>query len=512
MSRGKVILVGAGPGAPDLITLRGAQALRAADVVVFDALAAPELLDLAPPDAERIDVGKRGHDAPTLAQEDTTSLLLRLAAEGKTVVRLKGGDPYVFGRGAEEATACAEAGVLFEVVPGVSSIFGALAYAGIPITDRRHSASFAVVTGHNDPTKVTQETRWDLLANAADTLLVLMGMRNLEEIVARLLAAGRSASTPAAVVMNGTLPSQRVVQAPLGELARRARENEITAPAVVVVGDVVGLRSALAWYEAQPLFGRRVLVTRSAEQAGELAMALSAAGATPVILPMIRLVAAPDPADLDAALSRIDRYDALIFTSANAVRFTASRARVRGVSLGELSAKVFCVGPRSALAAQEAGMHAQPLPEGRFDAEGVLEEVRRVLPARGRRFLIPRSAAAREVLPEGLRADGASVDAVVAYQNLPADVDAASLRSRLVRGELDVLSFASPSTVRRFSELLDADSRDAARQCVVAAIGPVTADALRDVDLPPDVTAAEPGVQAFVAALTSFVAEAGESG
>jgi len=197
VTTGKVILVGAGPGAPDLITVRGAEALRRADAVVYDALASKELLDLAPPGALRIDVGKRGHDAPTRTQEETTALLLRLAAEGRTVVRLKGGDPYVFGRGGEEASACAEAGIPFEVVPGVSAIFGALAFAGIPITDRRHGASFAVVTGHKDPSKVTRETRWDLLARAADTLVILMGMRNLSEIVARLL--GQPAPPPAKV-------------------------------------------------------------------------------------------------------------------------------------------------------------------------------------------------------------------------------------------------------------------------------------------------------------------------
>ena len=224
MKRGRVILVGAGPGAPDLVTVRGAEALRGADAVVYDALAPEALLALAPPDALRIDVGKRGHDAPTLSQDDTSALLVRLAAEGRTVVRLKGADPYVFGRGSEEASACARAGIPFEVVPGVSSLFGALAYAGIPITDRRHSASFAVTTGHKDPSKPARETRWDLLAQAADTLVVLMGARNLEEIAGRLLASGRSPATPAAVVMDGTLPSQRVVEAPLGELARRARE------------------------------------------------------------------------------------------------------------------------------------------------------------------------------------------------------------------------------------------------------------------------------------------------
>jgi len=510
VSRGRVILVGAGPGAPDLITVRGAEALRQADAVVYDALAAPELLDLAPPEALRINVGKRGHDEPTRSQPETTALLLRLASEGRTVVRLKGGDPYVFGRGGEEAAACAEAGVPFEVVPGVSSIFGALAYAGIPITDRRHAASFAVVTGHKDPTKATAETRWDALANAADTLIVLMGMRNLEEITGRLVSAGRSAATPAAVVMNGTLPGQRVVQAPLGELAARARAAGMAAPAVVVVGDVVGLRAALAWYERQPLFGRRVLVTRSAEQAGELATALAGAGAQPVVMPLIRLAPAEDPGPLDAALERLAGYDAIVFTSANAVRFTAARARARGVRLADARA-AFCVGPRTAEAAAAEGMAVQPLPAGSFDAEGALAQIRRALPPRGRRFLIPRSQIAREVLADGLRADGAHVDAVVAYRNLPADSDAGALRDDLRRGALDVLTFTSPSTVRRFRELLDAETLAAARRAWIAAIGPLTADALRLADLPPDLTSPRPEARAFVAAIAELVAAAGGS-
>jgi uroporphyrinogen III methyltransferase / synthase len=507
--RGRVVLVGAGPGAPDLITLRGAAALREADAVVYDALVSPELLALAPPDALRIDVGKRGHEAPTLPQEETTALLLRLAREGRTVVRLKGGDPYVFGRGGEEGTAIVEAGVPLEVVPGVSSIFGALAYAGIPVTDRRHGASFAVVTGHKDPTKVSRETRWDRLAVAADTLLVLMGMRNLEEIAGRLVAGGRAPSTPAAVVMNGTLPSQRVVSAPLGEIAARAREAGLLAPAVLVVGDVVTLRSALAWWERRPLFGRRVLVTRSEDQAGELAAALREAGAEPVVVPMIRLEALPSAAraDLDAALSRLDAYDVLLLTSANALRFFAARARERGVALAGLRARVVCVGPATAQAALAAGLPVHLVPEGRFDAEGVLEAVLRALPPYGRRFLLPRSDAARDALPEGLEREGGVVDAVAVYRNVPAPVDAAALRARLVAGELDALTFTSPSTARRFAELLDAPARAAATRCVVAAIGPVTAAALRREGLAPNVVAERAGARELVAALAEHMAE-----
>jgi uroporphyrinogen III methyltransferase/synthase len=510
VSVGKVILVGAGPGAPDLITVRGADALRRADAVVYDALASVTLLDLAPPEALRIDVGKRGHDAPTRTQEETTALLLRLAAEGRTVVRLKGGDPYVFGRGGEEASACAEAGIPFEVVPGVSAIFGALAYAGIPITDRRHSASFAVVTGHKDPTKVTRETRWDLLARSADTLIVLMGMRNLGEIVSRLLAAGRSPATPSAVVMSGTLPTQRVVTAPLGGLVAEAQRQGIGAPAVVVVGDVVSLRDALAWYERQPLFGRRVLVTRAPEQAGELVSALAQAGAEAVVAPLVRLAAVEDPAALDAALDRLGDYDAIVFTSANAVRFTAMRAAQRGRALAAGAARVVCVGPATAQAALDAGLPVHLAPPARYDAEGVLAELLAQNNVRGRRFLIPRSDLARDVLPGGLRAAGAEVDAVVAYRNVPAEVDTAWLCDELVRGRLDALTFASPSAARRFCALLDAGAREAAARCTVAAIGPVTARALAAAGLPAQVVAHSATAAGLVEELALAMATRGE--
>ena len=510
MKRGRVILVGAGPGAPDLVTVRGAEALRAADAVVYDALAPEALLALAPPDALRIDVGKRGHDAPTLPQDDTSALLVRLAAEGRTVVRLKGGDPYVFGRGGEEASACARAGIPFEVVPGVSSLFGALAYAGIPITDRRHSASFAVATGHKDPSKVARETRWDLLARAADTLVVLMGARNLEEIAARLLDSGRSPATPAAVVMDGTLPSQRVVEAPLGELAGLAREAGVRAPAVIVVGDVAALRGELAWFEQQPLFGRRVLVTRSEDRAADLVEALLSAGAEPRVLPMIRMLPAEDTGPLDAALARLADSDCdfVVWTSANAVRFASERARVLQVDLSRTRAIGVCVGPATAETARAAGLPAQVVPD-RSDAEGVLALLRRLSP-RGRRFLLPRSSLAREELPEGLRREGAEVDAVIAYRAVPAEVDAAVLRAALRADDFAALTFTSPSAARHFTALLDPPSLVAARRCAVAAIGSVTAAALAQAGLPADAVAGEPSARALVAALAESMAGARE--
>jgi len=504
---GRVVLVGAGPGDPDLLTLRGAHALREADVVVHDALASRELLALAPAHAERIDVGKRGHDGSPRSQDEINALLVRLAREGRSVVRLKGGDPFVFGRGGEECSALAAAGIAFEVVPGVSSVIGALAYAGIPVTDRRHGASFAVVTGHKDPTKVTAETRWAELATAADTLVVLMGMRNLEGLVERILAGGRAPTTPAAAVMEGTLPGQRVVEAPLAELPRRVREAGLGAPAVVVVGDVVTLRETLSWYERRPLYGRRVLVTRAEDQADEMVAALRAAGAEAVLAPMIRIAPPESFAEADAALDRLADYDVLLVTSANAIRCLAARAADRGVALAALQARVLCVGPKTAQATLDQGLPVHALPGERFDAEGLLELIARELQPRGKRFLFPRAARARALLLDGLREAGARVDAVSVYRTLPADADAAALRARLVAGEIDALTFTSPSTVRNFVALLDAPARAAAERALVAGIGPVTAEALRKEGMRADVVPARASAVDLVAALARALSD-----
>jgi len=496
---GRVILVGAGPGDPGLLTLRGAAALREADVVVYDALVSPEVLGLAPATCALVNVGKRGHEEPTLPQDETSALLVRLAREGRTVVRLKGGDPFVFGRGGEEASACADAGVAFEVVPGISAALGAPAYAGIPVTDRRHAASFVVVTGHRDPTEPTVALRWGELARGGDTLVILMGMKHLGGICERLVAEGRPAATPAAAIEWGTTVRQRVLEARLDELAARVAEARFATPTTIVIGDVVALRASLAWREALPLYGWRVLVTRAEEQAGALAETLRRAGAEPVVLPTIRVVPVPGAA-LDAPIARLDDYDLVVFTSANAVRLFARAAAARGVPLAERRPRAVCVGPVTAAAAAEAGLSVEPLP-GRFDAEGVLEALVQRHPLAGRRILLPRAERAREVLPEGLRRAGAEVESVVVYRTEPAPLDADGLRGRLVRDELHALTFTSPSTVRHFFAALDAPSRAATLRCVVAAIGPVTAGALEELGRPADVVAETSGGPALVEAL-----------
>ncbi len=318
---GRVVLVGAGPGDPDLLTLRAARELAHAEVLLYDALIEPELLELVPDACERIDVGKRGDGTRSVAIDDIIELMLEKARAGRNVVRLKGGDPFLFGRGGEEATALAAAGIPFEVVPGIPSALAVPAYAGIPITDRRLSSSFAVVTGHRGVRAGDQRIDWEGLSSSADTLVVLMATRWIEEIVERILAGGRDPATPAAMISHGTTPRQRVVSAPLAELPKQVREAGLRAPTVLVVGEVARFRESIAWFEKRPLFSRRVLVTRATERAGELAARLLTRGAEPVRVPLLAFGPPADPEPLVRALDALDRYDWLVYTSATAVRF-----------------------------------------------------------------------------------------------------------------------------------------------------------------------------------------------
>lgn len=512
-SVGRVVLVGAGPGHPGLLTLRGAEVLGRADVVLYDELASPELLAWVPEGAECVNVGKRGHDAPTRQQSEIDALLVERAREGLLVVRLKGGDPFVFGRGGEEASACREAGIPFEIVPGVSSAIAAPAFAGIPVTDRRHAASFAVVTGHKDPSRAAEATRWAELGRAVDTLVILMGMRNLPELVARLIEGGKDPGTPAAAIMHGTLPRQRVVDAKLGELAAAVERAGLGAPAAVVIGDVVGLRESLGWWERMPLFGRRVLVPRAPEQSSDMVGALRAAGAQPVAIPLIAF-GPPEPADaerLASALRALRSYDAVVFASSNAVRFTAEAARSAGVDLAAPGPHFACVGRRTADALLDLGLPVHSVAGGGRGggAEALLDVLRRAVDPHGRRFLLPRSQLGRDTLAAGLREAGARVDALTAYRTLRPPLDAADLGRRLVAGEIDVLTFTSPSTVAHLLEGLDEPAREAARRCTIAAIGATTARALAREGFEAHVVPLRPDGAALVEALVEHFARSG---
>ncbi len=511
---GRVVLIGAGPGDPDLITVRGAKMMALADVVLYDELTTNELLDLAPDRAELVNVGKRGHDRPTRTQEEINQLLVDYARDGLMVVRLKGGDPLVFGRGGEEMSVCAAAGIPFDVVPGVTSAVAALSYAGIPVTDRRYSASFAVVTGHKDPSRVSEQTRWRELGGAVDTLVILMGMRNLSGLVEELLAGGKAPDTPAAAVMHGTLPEQRTCVSTLAELPSAVLEAGLGSPSVVVIGDVVRLREGLSWWERQPLFGRGVLVTRAREQAAELAAALRSVGAAPVFEPMIELVPNDDPEiarKIAAVIQDLDRYRSVVFTSSNAVRFFARALQAEsrlGVGLAP-GTRTFCVGDRTAEAALAAGFPVHVVASGRSDAEALLGQLLQSLPAGSERVLVPGSQIARTVIADGLRAAGTEADAVPFYVNRRPEIDVLGLRRRLVGGELFALTFTSPSTVDHFIASLDDESREAASQCMIAAIGRTTARRLESVGLTAGVVPDRPDVSAMVAGLVAAAAAKG---
>jgi len=504
---GRVSLVGAGPGDPGLITLLGAERLRDADVVLFDELVAAELLSLAPDSAEKINVGKRGHEETTRSQDDINRMIVERASRGERVVRLKGGDPFVFGRGGEEASACVEAGIAFEVVPGVSAALAAPAYAGIPITDRRYSASFAVVTGHKDPTKVSEETRWAALGTAVDTVVILMGMSNLDQLISRMIEGGRDPETPSAAVMWGSWPEQRVVEAPVSQLAARVEAAGFGAPAAVVVGEVVRLRDSLKWFEPVPLAGVRVMVTRASSAlggSGGLVEALRDAGADAVSIPLVQLEPATDPAPLDRALAQIADFDAIVFASENAVRFTCARAIAtqNWDALSSADCKVLCVGAKTAAAARQAGLSVHLV--GRSGGAGFVAQIRSEFPPSERLFLLPRSEIGREELADGLRELAGEVVAVTAYRSVRPEVDAQQLCQSIASGEFQAITFSSPSAVEHFASLLDAKARATvvvAEGPLIAAVGPTTAEALRSEGLEPDVVAARPGARELVAAL-----------
>ncbi|MBI5285838.1 MAG: uroporphyrinogen-III C-methyltransferase [Chloroflexi bacterium] len=517
---GFVSLVGAGPGDPDLITVGGAARLAAAEVVVYDRLANPALLSHARADAELIYVGKLP-DRHTLTQDEINALLVEQGLAGKRVVRLKGGDPFVFGRGGEEAEALIAACVAFEVVPGVTSAIAAAAYAGIPVTHRTLASSFAVVTGHEDPSKDVSSIDWPHLATGVDTLVFLMGTARLGEIAARLIEHGRPASTPAAVIEWGTLPRQRTATGTLETIAAVVRAEGIEHPAVTVVGDVAALRGQLRWFDRRPLFGKRVLVTRTRQQASELCRALSAQGAEPVELPTLEIVPSYDQGELAEAIAHLhsSAFAWVVFTSENAVDLFIGHLRDAGLDARAfVRSRIAAIGPGTAEALSRAGLRADLVPE-KFVAEGLLEAFAlRVM--RGQRVLLPRAEGAREVLVEGLEEMGAHVHELTLYRAaVPAEPDTEGLR-RLRDGEIDVVTFASSSSVRNLVEMLRgrAESRkqraeggDALaplRRVVIAAIGPVTAAAVREAGLDPEVVAERYSIDGLVAALVARFAPA----
>ncbi len=501
-----IYLIGSGPGDPGLFTVKGVECMKRADVIVYDRLAPEALLAHARPEAERVYVGKKPGE-PTMPQEEINALLVRLGREGKTIVRLKGGDPYVFGRGGEEALALVEVGLPFEVVPGVTSGIAAPAYAGIPVTHRGLSTSVAFVTGHEDPTKGEADVDWEELANGAETLVLYMGVGRLRAISSGLIAAGRSPETPVACVRWGTRPDQEVVGGTLADIADKVEEVGLKPPAITVVGDVVSLReSGLAWYEKKPLFGRRVVVTRARAQAGELSRELEALGAEVFEFPTIEIKPPGDFGPLDDAIRGLDSFDWIVFTSANGVAAFLERLRCHhGLDLRAVprTAKLAAIGPATAEALKRAGLNVDAVPK-EYRAEALLEEVAGE-PLAGRRVLIPRAKVAREVLPDKLREAGAEVVVASAYESVPSGEGGERLRGLLRSGEVDCVTFTASSTVENFVRAFGEEAAGLLAKTRVACIGPITADTARKRDIRVDAEAAEYTIPGLVEAVSELL-------
>ncbi len=484
----KVYLVGAGPGDPELLTLKGRRVLEQADAVLHDHLAPQSLLDLAPPHAERVYVGKKRSDHE-YTQPEISAMLIERARRGLTVVRLKGGDPFIFGRGGEEVEALADAGIEFEVVPGVTTPLGMAAYCGVPLTHREHTSVVTFLTGH-DPDAID----WNKVAGS-ETIVFFMSLTTIGTIVERMIAAGRAPGTPALAVRWATRPDQQTVCAPLRELPGRIAETHLRPPATIIVGEVVRLRDKLNWFEHLPLFGKRIVVTRAAAQAGELSVKLRALGAGVEELPAIEVCPPVDPAPLDNAIANLESYDWLIFTSANGVRYFLHRLDRSTRDLRSLRARICAIGPATARAIENLHLKVDILPP-EYVAESLVEAFHGIDLA-GKRILLPRAAVARDVVPNELRAGGATVDVVEAYRTEVARVDPERIRQAF-DPKPDWITFTSSSTVKNFLALA---GREAIEGVKVASIGPVTSDVARKHGLPVTAEAREFTIDGLIAAI-----------
>ena len=500
--KGIVSLVGAGPGDPSLITVKALECIKRADVIVYDRLVSDSLLDHAKPTCETIFVGKSSTEH-TMSQPDINSLLVSKARDGKYVVRLKGGDPFVFGRGGEEAETLVKEGIPFDVVPGVSSATAVPAYAGIPVTHRELSSSVTIVTGHEDPTKDDLSIDWKGIARGTDTIVILMGMGNLSEIVDRLIDNGRPPDTLVALIRHGTTSEQETLEGTLADIVQRVDERGFSPPVVVVIGNVVRLRNELSWFDTQPLFGKKVLVTRSRKQASALSALLSRKGAEVIELPALEIKQNPEHAlALDQAIDRIQDYQWVLFTSINGVQIFFDRLGSKSLDSELLKGlRIGAIGPATAEALDNNGLKADFVPQ-EYVSEAMVEWFRGQN-IQGAKFLLPRAEEARTILVESLTELGAEVDEVPVYStSSPSEVGTHAMK-RLVDGEVDIVTFASSSTVKNLVHLLNGHI-GALKETCVACIGPITAATARDSGLKVDIVAEEHTIPGLVNAIVRY--------
>ncbi len=478
---GRVLLVGAGPGDPGLLTLKGRQWLSRADVVVYDHLVGWNILRFAPESAELIYAGKKAGYA-TLSQEAINALLVEKARAGNIVVRLKGGDPFIFGRGGEEAQHLKEAGIPFAVVPGVSSPMGVSAYAGIPLTHRDASSSISIITGSNE--KLTGDLRidWEKIAGRTGTLVFLMGARKLPKITENLMRYGKDPDTPVAVIQWGSTARQKTWTGTLATIVGIAEQEQIRPPALTIIGEVVNYKRHIEWYENLPLFGKTIVVTRAEEQSESFIELLQEKGAEAYSYPVIQTVAPESWEPLDRALDNLSKYNGIIFTSVNGVRFFIERLKQQKKDIRDLHGlKVCTIGPKTEQAVLALGIRVDVVPKD-FVAESLIEALKGET-LKGKRFLLPRAAVAREILPDTLRDLGAEVDVAPAYRTVLPKDRGEDFRKRLAEKTIDAVTFTSSSTVTHFLKMIGAENRDALGDVAIACIGPITKKTAEDAGL-----------------------------
>ncbi len=509
-AKGMVYLVGAGPGDPGLITVRGKNLLERADVVIYDYLASAKLLKHVAKDATVIFAGKKGGCKHTHSQAEINSLLVEYAQAGKTIVRLKGGDPFIFGRGGEEIEELVKAGLSFEVVPGVTSASAAATCAGIPLTHREYTASVAFVTGHECTEKTRSNVDWQQLATGAGTIVVYMGIKNLPQIVQELVSHGRDPKTPVAVVRWASTPQQETVVARLDTIVATVEQENIKAPALIIVGEVVNLRPRMDWFGQRPLFGKRIVVTRTRDQASQLIAGLEENGADCYEYSTITLEPLPSYELLDGELERLSEYHWILFTSINAVDYFFTRMFEQGMDARSLKGPgIAAVGRATADHLRTYGLRADLVPEvytGEGLAESLLDQG-----VEGRNILIPRAEKAREVLPEILRGAGAQVSIIPVYRNMPPQGRKEELRQMLEEGLCDVITFTSSSTVRNFLTMVDAEDAESLHRLLdgvaIAVIGPITAKVVTDNGLHVDIQPEMATIPALTESITAFYRE-----
>jgi uroporphyrinogen III methyltransferase / synthase len=500
--RGVVYLVGAGPGDPGLITLKGLHCIEMADVLIYDYLAAKSFLNHAGPDCECIYVGKKGGDH-TLSQDGINQLIADKARAGKIVTRLKGGDPFIFGRGGEEAEILVKAGIPFEVVPGVTSAIAGPAYAGIPLTHRQFTSTVAFVTGHEDPDKDESSIDWPALARGIGTLVFFMGVKNLPNIVQRLCANGRPVDTPVALVRWGTTSRHQTVTGTLENIAERARAAGMKAPALIVVGQVVTLRDTLQWFEKRPLLGKRIVITRARAQASDLVHQLGELGADCMECPTIKVVPPDSWQPLDDAIAGLPSYQWIVFTSVNGVRFFFERLAAQGLDTRALGhVRTAAIGPATAQYMRRFGLNTDILPRT-YQAESVVEVFAKEA-LQGQKVLLPRAKEARTILPDELQRMGAQVDEVTAYQTLHSSAGSEQLVSDLQAGTIDMITFTSSSTVQNFKALLPENTPDLLGATAIACIGPITAATAEKLGFKVDLVAEEFTIPGLCEAIAAF--------